>query len=63
MITVTAYRPHTHRGEQHQPGDVYEIEQEDLDSLVGQGMVVANEDTPPYWVMYGWPPPADDAAE
>jgi len=40
-VTVTALRYHTLRGEEHQPGDRYEVEAEDVDNLQAQGMATA----------------------
>lgn len=45
-VRVTALRYHTLRGEEHQPGDVYEVDDQDLGNLQGQGMAAFIESVP-----------------
>ena len=45
-VTVEALKWHTHNGETHKPGDVYEIEEEYADSVRIQGMAKRVDEKP-----------------
>ena len=40
-VMVTTRKFHTIRGVEHTDGEVYEVDEADVDNLVNQGMVVA----------------------
>ena len=42
--TVKTLKFHTHQGEEHQEGDVYEAADADLMNLVAQGLVAVEEE-------------------
>jgi hypothetical protein len=43
-IAVTTLKYHTHAGQEHQPGDVYTVEADDVANLAAQGMAVPETD-------------------
>lgn len=48
MATVKALKYHTHAGEEHQEGDVYEVSDEQVDNLEALSMVArADADVAP----------------
>lgn len=47
MASVKALKYHTHAGEEHQAGDVYEVDDADVANLKAQGMAVPVDEAPP----------------
>jgi hypothetical protein len=45
-VTVQALRFHSHLGEDHQPGDQYEVDEADVDNLRNQRMAVPVDEAP-----------------
>jgi hypothetical protein len=43
-VRVKTLRLHTHRGDEHQEGHIYEVDEADVDNLVAQRMVEVLQD-------------------
>lgn len=46
MISMTTIKYHTYLGQEHPIGDTYDVDESEVDNLVGQGLVVRNESAP-----------------
>lgn len=46
-VTVKALKFHTLHGEAHAQGSTYDVDETQVDNLIGQGMVVRLETPPP----------------